>query len=615
MICKWANDSQHLILEYFDVISNSPSEIYNCALPFSPSSSWLRECYSPELLQRVRVVKGLQAKWETCSRTVSLYHCLWTLACWKDIVAVGLESGDITVLDVITGICTSALSSHTKAVHSLAFSLDGRFLVSGSTDETVILWDIQTGGAIKTFCGHTSLVSSVSISLDCTTIASGSFDNTICLWDAQGGECSCVIHGHNDTVSSVSFSTTNSQLLVSASRDGTIQQWDIDGHKIGSAYEGNHVVFSSDGICFVSWKRTGRVATVRNFSSGEVIAELESPSGNFWCCCISPDGKFVAGNAHHTIYIWNITGLAPYLVETLTGHTGAITSLVFSSSLISSSIDRSVKFWEIDASPVDPVTADSEPTPLTSAKIMSVGLQTTNGIAISSDEVGVVKTWDISTGLCKASFQTPAKVHTYRDAQIIGGRLTFVWLEDRDEKIHVWDLEKGESLQILDMQLIHWPKDFRISGDGSKVFLLYEESIQALSIWTGQVVGEVAFEGKPLDDSLITDGSRVWVCFRDLQPQGWDFGFPDSSPVPLPNSPQDRPHLLFIGTWSQGISPSRVEDRITRKEVLQLPRRYARPYVAQLYGQYLVTGYDSGEVLILDLSHIISQQSLRCVYL
>ena len=224
MVCKWADDSQRFILENFDIISNSPSEIYHHALPFSPSSSWLHKCYSPELFQCVKVVKGLQVKWGTCSRTVSLGCGPVTLTCWKDLVAVGFESGNITILDGITGICTSALSSHTQDVNSLAFSLDGTFLVSGSDDKTVILWDIQTGGVIKTFHGHIRIVWSVSISPDCTTIASGSSDHTIHLWDVQRGECHCIIHQHNNSVFSVSFSPTNSQLLISASADDTVRQ-------------------------------------------------------------------------------------------------------------------------------------------------------------------------------------------------------------------------------------------------------------------------------------------------------------------------------------------------------------------------------------------------------
>ena len=39
-LCQWTNDSKRLILEYFDIICDSPSHIYHCALPFSPPSSF-----------------------------------------------------------------------------------------------------------------------------------------------------------------------------------------------------------------------------------------------------------------------------------------------------------------------------------------------------------------------------------------------------------------------------------------------------------------------------------------------------------------------------------------------------------------------------------------------
>ena len=70
--CKWTNDSQRFLLEHFDMISGSPSHIYYSALPLSPPSSWLKNSYSVELKQAVKVVKGPRAGWGACSRTVSL---------------------------------------------------------------------------------------------------------------------------------------------------------------------------------------------------------------------------------------------------------------------------------------------------------------------------------------------------------------------------------------------------------------------------------------------------------------------------------------------------------------------------------------------------------------
>ena len=554
------------------------------------------------LSQEVKVVKGLQVRWGKCSRTVSLDHYPWALACWKNSVAVGLSSGDAIILDVTTGFCMSVLSSHTEGVKSLVFSPNGAFLVFGSEDNTVGLWDVQTGGVIKTFCGHTDIVWSVSVSSDCAMIASGSGDCTIRLWNIQTGECHCIIGGYSYGIYSVCFSPTNSQILRSASGDGAVQQWNCEGNQIGPTYEGDHTTFSLDGTHFVSWSCLGSIATVRDSSSGGVITELQSPGNGFDCLCFSPDGKFMAGSVNSTIYIWDITRSGPCLVKTLTGHTDYITSLVFSSSLISSSPDNSIKFWQSGTPSIDLDLVTNNP-----VSIKSISLQAAHGIVISSDSARVVKIWDILSGIYKESFQIPANEFTWRDVQLIDtqlmdGRLISIWFEYW--KIHIWDAGRGELLQIRNEVSDYGGSDLRISGDRSKVFFLGWNFIQAWSIQTGEAVGRVEFEGKPLYRSLIVNGSRVWVCLEDLQTKGWDFELPDLAPISSSNIFLSRPYLCFIGTRPQNLNPSRIEDITTKKEVFRLPGRYAKPEMAQWDGQYLVTGYRSGEVLILDFSHI-----------
>ena len=605
--CRWAHDSQRFLLESFDLISKSPSHIYHSALPLSPSSSWLHKCYTAHLLQNVKVVKGIPDGWGTCSRTVTLDTIPIALTCQKDTIAVGCKSRNIIILNAITGSQVAILSGHADWVRSITFSSDGILLVSGSDDKTVKLWDFQTGGVIKTLHGHTSWVYSVSISPDGTTLASGSGDNSIRLWGVQKGICLHVMDGHSKTINSISFSPTNSQHLISACEDNTVQQWDINGYQIGPAYEGNHAVFSPDGTQFVSWRE--QVATVRDSKSGAVVAKLQVPSGQIHHCCFSPSGEFITGSDGRTIYVWDITSSDPCLLKTLVGHARPITSLTFSSSLISVSEDKSVKFWQIGGSSTDQLVTDTISTPPTSASIESVSLQAGEGIAISSDSDGVVRTWDILTGLCKVSFQTPAKDYPWRDAQLVGGRLITVW--HAEDKLHIWDTEKDELLHTVDIPDVN-TIGLRISGDGSKVFLLTWKYIQSWYILTGEAVDKVELkdpvelkdQGRYLDP-LHADGSRIWVQHGVSLAEGWDFGILDSSPIPLSSAFPNRPHLnfLFSPAWV-GADISRVEDTTTGKEVFQLVGSYAQPREARWDGHYLVAGYGSGEVLILDFNQV-----------
>ena len=549
------------------------------------------------------------AQWGTCIRTVSHIGGASALTCWNNNIATAsLIEHNIIILDTLTGSQTAVLSGHTGQINSLTYSLDGTFLVSGSSDKTIKLWDVQTGGVVKTLCGHSDWVTSVSISADNTMIASASDDRGIYLWDIRTGNYQVIVK-YKDHGKSVAFSPINSQLL-SSSGDYTVQQWDITGHKIGSPVPGDHATYSPDGTQFVSWEQN--TATIRNTDS-RVTVERFILANEVSYCCFSPNGRFIAIATSHAIELWDITGSDPYLIQTLVGHSGTVTSLVFSSpyNLISASYDNSIKFWQIGASSADSALPDSS---LALSIIKSVSLQARDGLAFSIDLAGVVKTWDILTGCCKKSHKTQIEEVCYADIQLLSGRLVIVWGKEDGQEINVWDAEKGK------LQTIGIPggsiQGLRMIGDESRVLQLSKDFIQAWDIWTGKPMGKEGLgrggggfdmfqggssEGSAHFDSFRIDGSKVLVQFGWQSVQGWDFGTPGSAPIQFSETSLGRPHFSLIGDIL-----FRIEDGITGKEVFQLCGRYAKPSAVQWDGQYLIAGYGSGEVLIFDLVNALS---------
>jgi WD40 repeat protein len=69
----------------------------------------------------------------------------------------------------------------------VAFSPDGRRLVSASGDGTLKVWDVQTGQEALTLKAHMREVTSVTFSPDGKRLASASGDGTVKVWDASNG--------------------------------------------------------------------------------------------------------------------------------------------------------------------------------------------------------------------------------------------------------------------------------------------------------------------------------------------------------------------------------------------------------------------------------------------
>jgi WD40 repeat protein len=204
--------------------------------------------------------------------------------------------------------------SHKGIIYSLAFSPDGKTVISSSADRTIRLWDSHTGKLKFTCNGHTDSVYSVAISSDSQIIASGSVDRTIRLWNFNHPlQQPRILIGHSQAVTSVAI-TQNSQLLVSASLDGTIKIWKLATGELLKSWRGHESAIRSIAI-------TSIPPTPLNKDEGEILAS-GSIDGmvQLWCLktgklletlagshplVFSSDGKtLVTGGKNHQIKVW-----------------------------------------------------------------------------------------------------------------------------------------------------------------------------------------------------------------------------------------------------------------------------------------------------------------------
>jgi WD40 repeat protein len=82
------------------------------------------------------------------------------------------------------------MTGHSNSVFSVAFSPDGKHIVSSSLDETIRLWDAQTGqSALEPMTGHSDSVNSVAIFSDGKHIVLGSENKTTQLWETFSDYC------------------------------------------------------------------------------------------------------------------------------------------------------------------------------------------------------------------------------------------------------------------------------------------------------------------------------------------------------------------------------------------------------------------------------------------
>lgn len=248
------------------------------------------------------------------------------------------------------------LKGHSDGIRAVAWSPNGKYIASASSDETARIWDVRTSGALQTYKNHSGELWSIAWSPHSTQVATGGDDGTVRVWEAASGASVSTYTGHEGRVRAVAWSP-HVRYIASGSEDKTAQVWDVMGTQI--------CVFTAhtDSVCAVSWSPDSKYVAsggndrkiyVWEVKTGRHLYSCNGHSHSITAIKWSPNGQYIASTGDDkTIRLWEAaTGSLFY---TFQGHTDAIEDIAWSfdgTRIASGSWDQTVRIWNVTSGKV-----------------------------------------------------------------------------------------------------------------------------------------------------------------------------------------------------------------------------------------------------------------------
>ena len=199
------------------------------------------------------------------------------------------------------------LIGHANNITCLAFSEDGKKVISGSWDQQVFVWDVETGSVVAELSGHGANVWGILV-YDAKLVLTACADKIIRVFDINGKALGA-LKGHTDVVRcfcKVPAGHWSGAAVASAGNDEVIRLWTLEGQQVAelqghTAYIYSLAILPNGDIVSSSEDRTVRV-----WRDGQCIQTITHPAISIWTVAACPEtGDIVSGSSDNIIRIFS----------------------------------------------------------------------------------------------------------------------------------------------------------------------------------------------------------------------------------------------------------------------------------------------------------------------
>ncbi|KAI8900389.1 WD40-repeat-containing domain protein [Globomyces pollinis-pini] len=285
--------------------------------------------------------------------------CAEFLGSEGNFIISGSSDNTCMVWDTETGRHINTLNGHASRIWDLTSKSDGKFAASGSGDSTIKIWNVQNSlnPCVSTLVGHSGDVYSVKYHPGGDHLASGGYDRVVRLYDIEREKILKTFSGHSLSISKAIFSPLGN-LIISGSKDSTIKFWDIVSGlciKTISSHLGEvtSVEISSDGYYLLSSSKdnSNRLWDVRMLRPIRKFKGHQNTSKNFIRSSFAGDSLIVGGSEDGIVYVWDRE--KGEVLQRLRHHSGLVYSMIWNakqSLFLSCSEDKTLATWVFDES-------------------------------------------------------------------------------------------------------------------------------------------------------------------------------------------------------------------------------------------------------------------------